>query len=581
MAHRNNTTAEPKTHRPPVRGRHWAVSTNHWLASLAASRILDKGGNAVDAGVAAGMTLGVLQPDIVGSTGVAPMIIYLAERDEVVTISGLGRWPRSASPEFFEQHHGGDLPLGVLRCVTPAAIDAWCQALELYGTLSFGDVAEAAHDLAAGGFATHRLLAETIAEDQELYGRWPASADLFLALGRPPLVGEAFVQADLGRTFARLIEAEGQSTGGREAGIRAVRDEFHQGGIARDILAHFQDEGGLMTAEDLADFRSGHEAPEKVQFGDWELYSCGAWCQGPLLLEMAKLFAHHRFGEVSANSIDYTHHLIELFKLGFADREAYFGDPEFVDVPLDDLLSDGFAAERVKSVDRARAAPDLPAAGETRLGRPDTPWVWEATMSQQKNRTHQDTTYLCVVDEAGNGFSATPSDGYSTAGIIPGLGFAASTRGDQNWIDRRHPSVIAPWKRPRLTPNPALAKKNGKLAFLFGTPGGDVQIQAMLQVFVNHAVHGMDPQAAIEAPRFASESFPGSFWPHTHKPGVLRLEPALMDHAEELEKRGHTIVPWPELGWRAGGVCAIAVDEETGDRIAGADPRRECYALAW
>ena len=570
-----------KTHRPAVRGHHWAVSTNHWLASLAASRILDKGGNAVDAGVAAGMALGVLQPDIVGSTGVAPMIIYLADTDEVVTISGLGRWPQAASAAYFENNHGGDLPLGVLRCVTPAAIDAWCQALQRYGTLTFGEVAEAAHDLAARGFPTHRLLAETIAEDEELYAKWPSSADVFLSQGRSPWEGEPYIQVDLGRSLARLIEAEGRASGGREAGLQAVRDEFHAGGLARDVLAHFQEEGGLMTAEDLDAFRSGHEAPEKVTFGEWEIYSCGAWCQGPALLEASKLFYHHEFGEINLNSVNYIHELTELLKLTFADREAYFGDPEFVDVPLDDLLSDSFAAERVKAIKRDRASPDLPQAGETRLGRPDTPWVWEATTSTQKNRTHQDTTYLCVVDAQGNGFSATPSDGYNTAPIIPGLGFAVSTRGDQNWIDARHPSVIAPWKRPRLTPNPALAKRNGKLAFLFGTPGGDVQIQAMLQVFLNHAVHSMDPQAAIEAPRFASESFPGSFWPHTHKPGVLKLEPGLMQHADELASRGHKIVGWPELGWRAGGVCAIAIDQETGDRIAGADPRRECTALAW
>jgi gamma-glutamyltranspeptidase/glutathione hydrolase len=156
-----------------------------------------------------------------------------------------------------------------------------------------------------------------------------------------------------------------------------------------------------------------------------------------------------------------------------------------------------------------------------------------------------------------------------------------STRGDQNLIDKRHPSVIAPWKRPRLTPSPALAKKNGRLAFLWGTPGGDVQAQAMLQVFVNHAVHGMDPQAAIEAPRFSTESFPNSFWPHVHKPGTIRLEPALMHHAEALGAMGHKVVPWQHLTWRAGGICAVAIDEATGDRVAGADPRRECYALAW
>ncbi len=570
-----------RSHRPPVRGRHWAVSTNHWLASLAASRILDRGGNAIDAGVAAGLALGVLQPDIVGSAGVAPMILYIAGTDEVVTVSGLGRWPRAASARYFVDRHGGDLPAGVLRCVTPAAIDAWCQALRRYGTLGFGDVAEAALELASGGFATHRLLAETVAEDEGLYASWESSRSVFLARGRPPRVGESFVQADLGRTFARLMEAEARATGGREAGIEAVRDEFHCGAIACEIVAHFEDEGGLMTARDLADFRSGHEEPERVRFGPWEIYSCGPWCQGPLLLEAANLFAHLGLDGVGANSEGYIHQVTELMKLGFADREAYFGDPEFVDVPLDDLLCDAFAAERVREADRDRACPDLPQAGETRLGRPDMPWVREAAGNARAGTTHRDTTYLCVVDSAGNGFSATPSDGYSTAGIIPGLGFAVSTRGDQNWIDSRHPSVIEPWKRPRLTPNPALARKNGRLAFLFGTPGGDVQVQAMLQVFLNHAVHGMDPQAAIEAPRFASESFPGSFWPHVHKPGVLRLEPGCMRHAGSLEARGHVIEPWPDLGWRAGGVCAIAIDEGTGDRIAGADPRRECTALAW
>ena len=465
--------------------------------------------------------------------------------------------------------------------MTPAAIDAWCQALWRYGTLRFGDVAEAALELASGGFATHRLLAETVAEDEDLYASWESSRAVFLARGGPPRVGDPFIQADLGRPFARLMEAEARSGGDRRAGIEAVRDEFHRGAIASEIVAHFEAEGGLMTAGDLADFRSGLEAAEKTQFGPWEIYSCGPWCQGPMLLEAANLVSHYGLDEMGYFSESYVHRLTELLKLVFADREAYLGDPEFVDVPLDDLLSDVFAAERVKAIDEDRACPGLPRAGETRLGRPDTPWVREAVEGARRSRRDRDTTYLCVVDAAGNGFSATPSDGYSAAGIVPGLGFAVSTRGDQSWIDGRHPSVVEPWKRPRLTPNPALAKKNGKLAFVFGTPGGDVQVQAMLQVFLNHVVRGMDPQAAIEAPRFASESFPNSFWPHVHKPGVLRLEPGYMRHADGLEARGHTIAPWPELGWRAGGVCAVAVDDETGDRIAGADPRRECLALAW
>ena len=209
------------------------------------------------------------------------------------------------------------------------------------------------------------------------------------------------------------------------------------------------------------------------------------------------------------------------------------------------------------------------------------PWLQETRPSRQGGGVHTDTTYLCVVDAQGNGFSCTPSDGYSTAPIIPDLGFAVSTRGDQSRVDQRHPSSIAPWKRPRLTPSPALAKKNGKLAMLFGTPGGDVQCQAMFQVFLNIVVHGMEPQAAIEAPRFASESFPSSFYPNRYKPGVLRIEPGLIHLADDLTERGHTVEPWPHADWRAGGVCAIAIDPVTGDKTAGADPRRECYAAAW
>jgi len=569
------------TGRPAVTGRHWAVSTGHWLATAAAVRILERGGNAIDAGVAGAMALGVLQPDIVGFTGVSPMIIYLAERDEVVTVSGLGRWPRAASVDYFERRHGGDLPMGVERCVTPASIDAWCQALRDYGTIGFAEAVEPALDLARDGFATHRLLATVIAEDEADFRRWPSSAAVMLPRGQVPAVGELFRQSDLARTIERLTAAEKRATGGRNGGLEAVRNCFHEGEVARDILTFMTAGGGLMTAADLADFSSGREAPEMIRFGDWEVYSCGPWCQGPMVLEFLQLYQSFESTTSAINSSGYVHSLTELMKLGFADREAYFGDPDMVDVPLGDLLSADYARTRVRAVDPGQAAPDLPLAGETRLGRPDMPWVREARISQHAARVHTDTTYLCVADGAGNGFSCTPSDGYSTAPVMPGLGFTVSTRGDQSWVDRRHPSSIAPWKRPRLTPNPALAKKDGKLALLFGTPGGDVQCQAMLQTFLNIATHGMDPQTAIEAPRFASESFPNSFHPHRHKPGVLRLEHELGHLTDDLKAMGHVVEPWPQGSWRAGGVCAIRITPETGDKTAGADPRRECYAAAW
>jgi gamma-glutamyltranspeptidase/glutathione hydrolase len=247
-----------------------------------------------------------------------------------------------------------------------------------------------------------------------------------------------------------------------------------------------------------------------------------------------------------------------------------------VEVPLPTLLSRGYARERLKAIDPGRAFPGMPAPGD--VGRPAPRPARRAGAARREAR---DTTYLCVIDRAGDGFSATPSDGYSTGPVIPGLGFTVSTRGDQSWLEEGHASAVAPWKRPRLTPNPALVLRRGELHMVLGTPGGDVQCQAMLQVLLNHVVFGMGPQAAIEAPRFATYSFPNSFYPHESQPGLLRIEAPLAAHAEELARRGHRIQVWRERNWRAGGVCAIVREPRTGYRVAGADPRRECYALAW
>jgi gamma-glutamyltranspeptidase/glutathione hydrolase len=569
---------ERSTVRPVVVGKSAAVSTGHPLATLAAMRILDGGGNAIDAGVAAGMALGVLQPDIVGFAGVAPMILYLADEQVITTVSGLGRWPRRASIAFFDEHARGKLPLGVLRSIVPASIDAWVTALEQFGTRSFSEVAQASFTLAEQGFAAHELLCETIVEDQALYARWPSSASIFLPNGHPPSVGEPFRQPDLARTIRRLMEAEGKARGTRSAGLAAVRKLFYDGPIAEEIASFYEREGGLLTAEDLREFRVGIEPAVSTSFHGYEVYSCGPWCQGPMLLEFLNMLEGDDLKAIGCNSPDYIHLVVEVMKLGFADREAYFGDPEFIRVPLQQLISKPYAQRRRTQVsDRASADSPPPGdAGET---------AWTAGSSEPpanvRSREARDTTYLCVVDRQGNAFSATPSDGYSTAPVIPGLGFSVSPRGDQSWLLSDHPSSIAPWKRPRLTPNPALALKDGKLAMVFGTPGGDVQCQAMLQFLVNVSVFGMNPQAAVETPRFASYSFPNSFYPHRSEPGMLRLERDLAGVAGPLQDKGHVVEIWPRLYWRAGGLCAVVVDEATGYRVAAADPRRECYALAW
>jgi gamma-glutamyltranspeptidase/glutathione hydrolase len=568
-------------------GTQQAVSTGHYLATLAAMRILDRGGNAVDAGVAAGLCLGVLYPDMVSVAGVAPIIFYQADRQEVTTISGLGRWPRRASTEYFQEHCGGEIPRGILRTVIPAAPDAWITALELYGTMRFADVAAAAIALCQDGFPAHRLMCEIISEHAEEYAEWESSAAIFLARGRPPQEGELFYQKELARTLRLMVAAEHATRfAGRGAALNAAREAFYKGEIADTLVRYHQAHGGLLTHEDLAEFRVKIEPPVSTRFHGYEVYACGPWCQGPALPQVLNLLEGFDLASMPHNSPEYIHLLAEALNLVYADRERYYGDPEFVDVPIDGLLSKAYAKERAQTIDPEKAWPEMPPYGN--------PWAfshqprsWQSMSRPPRTAVEEgpeslDTSYLCVVDRYGNIFSSTPSDGSSSSPVIPGLGFVASSRGSQSWADPGHASSVQPWKRPRLTPNPALVLKDGKPFMAFGTPGGDVQCQAMLQAFLNIVAFGLDPQQAVEAPRFASASFPNSFAPHAYHPGRLNVETSIPEGVRvELEKRGHRLHLWPERAWRAGAVCAIVIDPDTGVLKAAADPRRMNYALAW
>jgi gamma-glutamyltranspeptidase / glutathione hydrolase len=579
--------AIPAPHRPLIMGTQQAVSTGHYLATLAAMRILDHGGNAVDAGVAAGLCLGVLYPDMVSIAGVAPIIFYHSGRQEVTTISGLGRWPRRARAEYFQEHCGGKIPRGILRTVVPAAPDAWITALEMYGTMRFGDVAESAIALCEDGYPAHRLMCEIISEHAEEYAEWQSSAAVFLARGRPPRQGEIFFQKDLGRTLRLMGAAEhAMRFAGRAAALNAAREAFYRGEIADTLVRYHESHGGLLTAQDLAEFRVKIEPPVSTRFHGYEVYACGPWCQGPVLPQVLNLLEGVDLTSRPHNSPEYIHLLVEALKLVYADRERYYGDPEFVDIPLDGLLSKAYAKERAQKIDPEKAHPEMPPFGN--------PWTYShqprvRQASSKSSRTaiddgpeSLDTSYLCVVDRYGNIFSATPSDGSSSSPVIPGLGFVASSRGSQSWADPGHASSVQPWKRPRLTPNPALVLKDGKPFMAFGTPGGDVQCQAMLQAFLNIVCFGLDPQQAVEAPRFASASFPNSFEPHAYQPGRLNVEASIPEAARaDLERKGHKLHLWPEREWRAGAVSAIVIDADEGVLQAAADPRRMNYALAW
>jgi gamma-glutamyltranspeptidase / glutathione hydrolase len=576
------TGGDMKAHRPTIMGTRHMVVACQYLAAEAGFRILEAGGNAIDAGVAAGIALAVVQPEYVNFGGVAPIIVYSAAEDRIITIPGLGTWPKAIKPDYFQKHHDGRIPSGVLRTVVPAAPDAWITALARWGTMSFGDVAASAIGFARDGFPVYPLMSEIITEHEAEYRRFPSSIPIYLPQGRPPRVGEIFEQKDLAATMQYMVDQEAAAERrGREAGLDAARDAFYEGDIAQKIVKFQKENGGFLSAEDLAGYRSGLADPVETLFGDIRLYGCGPWCQGPSLLQALNLLDAAEMRKLGHNSPGYLHRIAEAVKLAFADREAYFGDPRMVDVPIDALLSREYAHQRRKMIRPDRAWPEMPPAGDPRGKHAERAPRRTAPVPEAAWRAPElDTSYVCAVDRHGNVFSATPSDGSYNAPVVPGLGIIPSPRGSQNWADPSHPSGVAPGKRPRLTPNPAIAIEPGKMTMPFGTPGGDVQTQAMLQVFFNVHLFGMEAQEAVEAPRVASYSFPSSFEPHAYHPGRLNLEGRIdRTTGEELGRLGHKVVWWPEWTWLAGAVCTIIADKESGVLKGGADPRRPGYAL--
>ena len=562
------------SYRPTLYGTRHAVSAGHYLATMAGFSVLEAGGNAVDAGCAAGMALGVLQPDLVNVAGVAPIVIRMAD-GTVETIAGLGHWPAALPPDLFMREHGGKIPIGVLRTVVPAAPDAWITALERHGTMSFPEIAAYAIRFARDGFAINELLAFSISSKEAEYRRWPQNAAVFLPGGRAPKVGENFKQTDLAGTLQYMSD-QAAAAGGREAGLRAAHDAFYRGDIARGIVAHQAAEGGYLSMADLAAFRSRIEPAVRREWRGHEVITCGPWCQGPALLEALLLVEQVGIDGLAHNSAEYLHVITECLKLALADREYHFGDPRFVDVPLDHLLSAATIGRRAAQVRRDRAHPEMPGRLDTNWGAAGFPRSAAALPQMDA-----DTSYACAVDRWGNAFSATPSDGSSTAPIVPGLGIIPSGRGSQSRPDPSHPSGVAPGKRPRLTPNPAMVVTKDGGVMPFGTPGGDVQIQAMLQVLLNTLHFGMELQAAIEAPRVASYSFPSSFAPFEYYPGRLAVEARIpAETRASLAALGHEVKDWPEWTWLAGSVEAVMSDPVTGLIAAGADPRRPAYAAA-
>ena len=579
--------------RPVIRGRSFMVACGHYLACVAGLRMYSLAGNAFDAGVAMVFAQSVLEYQSYGFGGEVPILIHAARDGQVAAVSGNTRAPGAATIERFRNRGltlipgDGFLPAGV--CAVP---DALITVLDRYGRLTLEQVLGPALELAANGFPMYEGMRRSLVQHEARFRtEWPTSAALFLPGGRVPDLGDTWRNPDLARTFERLIEAERGARGrGRRGALRAARDCFYRGPFAREIVA-FQREtqlrdatgtvsAGLLSEEDFASFETRIEAPVSVRFRGHDVYKCGPWSQGPVFLQQLTLLDGFDLRSLGHNTVDYVHTVTEAAKLAFADRERYYGDPEFVTVPMRGLLSSEYAASRRGLIDPRRASLEL---------RPGDPYPFEGTAAPAEAAAVEargwegGTTGTRAVDAEGNMFSATPSGGwFRSSPVIPGLGFSLGTRCQMFWLhDPRHPGALVPGKRPRTTLSPTLVMKDGRPRMVFGTPGGDQQDQWTLQVFLNMTVFGMDVQDAIDAPAFHSIHFPGSFYPREAHPGEMLVEGRMpAEVVAGLRERGHQVTVAGD--WSLNYTTAILYDPARGLMEGGASSRGERnYALGW
>jgi gamma-glutamyltranspeptidase/glutathione hydrolase len=586
------------TTRPVIYGRHGVVAAGHYLAAYAGMRMIEAGGNAIDAGVAAGFALNVLEPHNCGIAGEAPLLIHHARSGRTVSLSGQGAAPAGMTLEWFRANGIDLIPGdGLLGATAPAAVDVWITALEQFGTLPLATVLAPALELAEEGFAVDGALCAAIARSERRFREeWPGSAAIYLAEGQAPRPGDRLRQPDWARAIGQLATAERDAAGrGRSAGLQAARDVFYRGPIAERIAAFVRDtpvadatgsaHHGFLSYDDLAGYQSRVEAPVTVNYRGLDVFKCGPWTQGPVFLQQLTLLEGYDLQAMGAGSPDFIHTVVECSKLAFADREFYYGDPEFVKAPLDRLLSKAYADDRRRLVDPTRASLALlpgdagPRPSRLKLGGVEI----EAGRATHDDGYVGDTTHLDAVDAEGNMIAATISGAWiPSSPVIPGLGFPLGTRGQMFSLNPEHPNALVPGKRPRTTLTPTLVAKGGRPWFAFGTQGGDQQDQWTLQFFLNVVEFGMDLQAAIDAPTFHSLHFPSSFYPRAHHPGRLVVEGRIpAETRAALAERGHEIVVIGDWG-QSGRVMGVQRDGATGFLTGAATPRNEtAYALGW
>jgi len=585
------------TARDAVESDTYMASTGTPWATQAAINIMDKGGNAFDASMSALLALNVSFSQAASFPGVAPILIYDAENDEVKSYIGAGTAPQKATVEFFKSKGYDNVPkYKLIAQLLPASPDVLITILKEHGTMSFSEICKPAIDLARAGVPVHYQLLHdmdlNLVERAGLTVLMPYNSEVYFhgEWWRPLHHNDRLVLSDLADTLQELCDEEQRvltSGGSREEALDAVRAYFYEGPIAETIAAYHEDNGGLITLEDLSSYSGGWETPLSGSYGDYTIYANQTWTQGGVVPMALQILDGIDLKSMGHNSPEYIHTVIQAIELAMADRETYFGDPAFVDVPTEGLLSTDYAAARRALMTPGKAFGQMPPAGDpyayqeadTAEAAPvsETP---EATLSapQDTQNFGKDTSYISVVDQYGNAVSLTPSD-FPESPMIPGTGLNLGTRMTQFYIDEDNVGGLMPGKRPRITPNPSMVLKNGEFFMSFGTPGGESQTQAIIQVFLNIAVFGMDPQEAISAPRFLSLNWPNSFAPHEYYPGQIELEATLYDSCgAQLEAMGYKVNRLEDWDNKFGAVCAIIKDPETGKLIGGADPREESWA---
>ncbi|WP_433297837.1 gamma-glutamyltransferase family protein [Pseudonocardia sp. CA-142604] len=581
------------TTRPEITGDIGMVASTHWLASSAGMSVLERGGNAADAAVAAGFVLQVVEPHLNGPGGEVPALVWDPSTEDVTVLCGQGVAPQAANVGVFADLGLDLVPgTGLLPAVVPGSFGAWLLMLERWGTWPLRDVLEPAVHYAEHGHPMLERVSHALGTVAEMFtSRWPTSAATWLPGGAVPAPEARFANPVLARTYKRLIEEGEAAGGGRERQIAAARDAWYRGFVAEAVgefcantevvdtsgRAH----SGLLTADDLARWEPTFEKPVTLDYHGYTVCKTGPWGQGPALLQQLTLLDELDLAAAEPGSADWVHTIVETAKLAMADREAWYGDPNHVDVPLADLLDPAYAATRAKLVGADASyelrpgspggrTPRLPGAHATGVAAAVAAGVGEPTLTPD-GEVRGDTCHIDVVDRNGMMISATPSGGwFQSSPTIPALGFCLSTRGQMFWAEDGLPATIRPGARPRTTLTPSFALREGKPWLAFGTPGGDYQDQWSIQLFLAIVHGGMGLQQAIDFPMFHTDHVRSSFYPREAVPGSLVIEDRhAPDVLADLRARGHDVQEVD--GWSLGRLSAVARDGEW--LRAAANPR--------